>query len=39
MNFAPGENPPSRDFKLNKEDGFIATADVVGGETSRGTHS
>ena len=30
MNFAPGENPPSRDFKLNRKDGFASKVDVVG---------
>ncbi len=39
MNFASGENLPSRDFKLNRKDGFTFTVDVVGGKAGKRTYS
>lgn len=39
MNFALEENPPSRDFKLNKEDGFIFTANMLEYEVSQGINN
>lgn len=39
MNFNPGQNSPSRDFRLNREEGFVSAVDVVGGNAGRRTYS
>lgn len=38
MNFALEENPPNRDFKLNKKNEFTFIADIVGTKVGKYIH-